>query len=177
VILPGDLLHVDFGITYLRLNTDTQQHAYVLKPGESQAPAYLKNAFAKGNRVQDILTGNFKRLRTGNQILSRSLAQCKGAKIKCSIYTHPIGFHGHAAGTTIGLWDQQGGVPIRGDYPLYENTAHSIELNAAVFIKEWNKEIRIMLEEDAFFDGTSVRYIDGRQKELMLIPRQLPPNR
>ncbi len=177
VILPGDLLHVDFGITYLRLNTDTQQHAYVLKPGETAAPAFLRDAFAKGNRVQDILTSNFKTLLTGNEILSRSLAQCKTENLKCSIYTHPIGFHGHAAGTTIGLWDQQDGVPIRGDYPLYENTAHSIELNAGVFINEWGKEIRIMLEEDAFFDGSTVRYIDGRQTELMLIPRPLPPNR
>lgn len=176
VILPGDLLHVDFGITYLRLNTDTQQHAYVLRRGESVAPKYLQNAFMKANRVQDILTGNFKLLRTGNEILSLSLAQCKTENLKCSIYTHPLGFHGHAAGTTIGLWDQQGGVPIQGDYPLYANTAHSIELNAGVIIQEWDKEIRIMLEEDAFFDGTSVRYIDGRQTELMLIPRPLLPN-
>ncbi|NNE98527.1 MAG: M24 family metallopeptidase [Pyrinomonadaceae bacterium] len=176
VILPGDLLHVDFGITYLRLNTDTQQHAYVLKPNEKTPPKYLKDAFKRGNRVQDILTGNFKTGLTGNQILKRSLDGCKAENIKCSIYTHPIGFHGHAAGPTIGLWDQQGGVPIRGDYPLYENTAHSIELNAATFIKEWDKEIRIMLEEDAFFDGEKTYYIDGRQTELMIIPRNLSPN-
>jgi hypothetical protein len=176
IILPGDLLHVDFGITYLRLNTDTQQHAYVLKTGEKAPPKSLQDAFKTGNRVQDILTGNFKTGRTGNEILKRSLDQCKAENIKCTIYTHPIGFHGHAAGTTIGLWDQQGGVPIRGDYPLYENTAHSIELNAATFIKEWNKEIRIMLEEDAFFDGEKTYYIDGRQTELMTIPRELKPN-
>lgn len=177
VILPGDLIHVDFGITYLRLNTDTQQHAYVLKPGESEPPAFLKEALKKANRVQDILTGNFRTGRTGNEILAASLAQCASENIKCSIYTHPLGFHGHAAGTTIGLWDQQEGVPLAGDYPLYPNTAHSIELNAASFIEEWNKEIRIMLEEDAFFDGTTVRYIDGRQMELFVIPRPLPPNR
>ncbi len=176
VILPCDLLHVDFGITYLRLNTDTQQHAYVLKPTEKEPPKYLQEAFKRGNRVQDILTDNFKTGRSGNDILKRSLDQCKAKNIKCSIYTHPIGFHGHAAGPTIGLWDQQGGVPIRGDYPLYENTAHSIELNAATFIKEWKKEIRIMLEEDAFFDGEKVWYIDGRQTELMTIPRELKPN-
>ena len=176
VILPGDLLHVDFGITYLRLNTDTQQHGYVLKPGEKEPPKYLRDAFKKGNRVQDILTSHFKTKRTGNQILRMSLDQCKVEQIKCVIYTHPIGFHGHAAGTTIGLWDQQGGVPLKGDYPLYENTAHSIELNAGVFIKEWGKEIRIMLEEDAFFDGSRVYYIDGRQTELMTIPRLLRPN-
>jgi Xaa-Pro aminopeptidase len=176
VILPGDLIHVDFGITYLRLNTDTQQHAYVLKPGETEPPAFLKEALARANRVQDILTGNFRTGRTGNQILKASLDQCAKEGLKCSIYTHPLGFHGHAAGTTIGLWDQQDGVPFAGDYPLYPNTAHSIELNAASFIKEWNKEIRIMLEEDAFFDGSSMRYIDGRQKEFFVIPRPMPPN-
>lgn len=176
IIYPGDLLHVDFGITYLRLNTDTQQHAYVLKSGEKDVPGYLKAAFKKGNRVQDILTMNFKSGRSGNEILKATLDQCKAEGLKGVIYTHPIGFHGHAAGPTIGLWDQQGGVPGKGDYPLYPNTSHSIELNAGVFIEEWNKEVRIMLEEDAFFDGENVRYIDGRQMEIMTIPRPLFPN-
>jgi hypothetical protein len=177
VILPGDLVHVDFGITYLRLNTDTQQHVYILRLGEQEAPNYLKKAFETGMRVQDILTSHFKEGTTGNEILRGTLAQCKTENIKGVIYTHPIGFHGHAAGTTIGLWDQQGGVPGKGDYPLYKNTAHSIELNASVYIKEWKKEIRIMLEEDAFFDGKTVRYIDGRQTELMTLPRKLHPNK
>ncbi|MEQ9304564.1 MAG: M24 family metallopeptidase [Marinoscillum sp.] len=176
IIYPGDLLHVDFGITYLRLNTDTQQHAYVLKPGETEAPDYLSEAFASGIQLQDIFTSNFKTGLSGNEILSRSLEAAVKAGLKPTIYTHPIGYHGHAAGPTIGLWDQQGGLPGKGDYPLYPNTAYSIELNNAVFIKEWDKEIRIMLEEDAFFDGESVRYIDGRQTELMLIPRPLFPN-
>ncbi len=177
VIIPGDLLHVDFGITYLRLNTDTQQHAYVLKPGEQTPPKYLMDAFKKGNRVQDILTSNFKEGRSGNEILKATLDQCKSEGLKGVIYTHPIGYHGHGAGPTIGLWDQQGGVPGNGDYPLYKNTAYSIELNTGVFIDEWDKEIRIMLEEDAFFDGENVRYIDGRQTELMVIPRPLHPNK
>lgn len=171
VIRPGDLLHVDFGITYLRLNTDTQQHAYVLKPGEIDAPEELRDALATGNRLQDILTGNFKTGRSGNDILARTLAQAKDEGITASIYTHPIGFHGHAAGPTIGLWDQQGGVPGRGDYPLYPNTAHSIELYAESEIDNWGKAVRIQLEEDAFFDGEKTWYIDGRQKELLLIPR------
>jgi Xaa-Pro aminopeptidase len=175
-ILPGDLLHVDLGITYLRLNTDTQQHAYVLRPGESTAPDYLKDAFRTANRVQDIFTSNFKAGLSGNEILKAALDQCKAENLKASIYTHPLGFHGHAAGPTIGLWDQQDGVPGQGEYPLFENTAYAIELNAAVYIEAWNKEIRIMLEEDAFFDGSEVRYIDGRQTELMIIPRKLHPN-
>ncbi|MDX1396594.1 MAG: M24 family metallopeptidase [Gemmatimonadota bacterium] len=172
VIRPGDLLHVDFGITYLRLNTDTQQHAYVLRPGETDAPAGLKAALAVGNRLQDILTENFVAGRSGNAILAGALTRARLDGIDATIYTHPIGFHGHAAGPTIGLWDQQGGVPGRGDYPLFPNTAHSIELNAAVDIPEWDGQtIRVMLEEDAFFDGESTWYIDGRQTELWLIPR------
>jgi len=172
IIRPGDLLHVDFGITYLGLNTDTQQHAYVLKSNESDAPEGLHQALATGNRLQDILTENFKTGRSGNEILKAAREQAISEDIRPSIYTHPIGFHGHAAGPTIGLWDQQEGVPGKGDYPLYPNTAYSIELNATVNVPEWEKDIRIMLEEDAFFDGEEVRYIDGRQTELWLIPRQ-----
>ena len=171
VILPGDLLHVDFGITYLRLNTDTQQHAYLLKPGETDAPDYLKKAFARGNKLQDILTSNFKEGKTGNQVLAESRKQAIDQGITPSIYTHPIGFHGHAAGTTIGMWDMQGGVPYTGDYPLHNNTAYSIELNASVYVIEWKKEVRIQLEEDGYFDETGFRYIDGRQRDLLIIPR------
>ena len=169
-------MHVDFGITYLRLHTDTQQHAYVLQKGETQAPAFLIKALADANKVQDLFLNNFISGKTGNEILKKSLNEAKSQGLKPSIYTHPIGYHGHAAGPTIGMWDQQEGVPIAGDYPLYPNTAYSIELNNASFIKEWDKEIRIMLEEDAFFDGKKVSYIDGRQTELMVIPRKLAPN-
>jgi hypothetical protein len=169
IILPGDLIHVDFGITYLRLNTDIQQHAYILKPGENDAPASIKNAFKEANRLQDILTTHFETGRTGNQILISSLKQAQSEGITASIYTHPLGFHGHAAGPTIGLWDQQGGVSGSGDYPLFPNTAYSIELNAATDIPEWKKSIRIMLEEDGFYDGNVFRFIQGRQTVLYLL--------
>lgn len=172
VIRPGDLLHVDIGITYLRLNTDIQEHAYVLQPGETDAPASLHKAFSKANRLQDILTSQFALSKTGNQLLSAALAQAAKENIEASIYTHPIGFHGHAAGPTIGLWDQQKGVPGSGDFPLHLNTAYSIELNAASDIPEWKKSIRIMLEEDGVFTTSGFRFISGRQKKLWLIPRQ-----
>jgi Xaa-Pro aminopeptidase len=172
VIQPGDLLHVDFGISYLRLNTDMQEHAYVLKPDEKEVPAYLQKAFKQANRLQDILTENFQTGKSGNQILADALAQAKKEGINGTIYTHPIGSHGHAAGPTIGLWDAQKGVAGSGDYPLYPNTAYSIELNAAVEIKEWNgKIIRFMLEQDGFYDGHSFRYIDGRQEAIYPIQR------
>jgi hypothetical protein len=174
VILPGDFLHVDFGITYLRLNTDTQEHAYVLKGGETEAPAYLRNAFAKGNRLQDIFTANFKEGKTGNNIVAESRKAAIAEGITPSIYTHPIGYHGHAAGTTLGQWDsKENQVPGAGDYPMHLKTAYSIELNCTVNVPEWKKDVRIMLEEDGYFDETGFRYIDGRQTELILIPKPL----
>ena len=174
VIMPGDLLHVDFGITYLRLNTDTQQHAYILRRGETDAPDYLKKALQTGNKLQDILTGNFQAGSTGNQILAASRKQAIEKGITPSIYTHPIGYHGHAAGTTIGQWDMQNGVPHTGDYTLHTNTAYSIELNVTTQIAEWKKEIQIKLEEDGFFDnGGKFNYIDGRQTELIIVPKSM----
>jgi Xaa-Pro aminopeptidase len=172
VIQPGDIIHMDLGIEYLGLTTDTQRNAYVLRHGETEAPRGLRDALAIGNRLQDILTDEFVTGRTGNEILAAALQKAEEEGIKATIYTHPLGYHGHGAGPTIGLWDQQGGVPGKGDYPLYPNTAHSIELNAEVFIPEWNRNIRVMLEEDAIFDGDKVWYIDGRMKEFYLIPRQ-----
>lgn len=163
IIQKGDLLHCDFGITYIGLNTDCQQHAYVLKDDENDVPQFLKDAFKKGNRVQDILTSTMKSGKTGNEILLSSLAQGKKEGLRPSIYTHPLGTYGHSAGTSIGMWDSQGGVPFNGDYPLQKNTAYAIELNTTVFIKEWDKDIRIMLEEAGFFGDDTFEYVNERQ--------------
>ena len=169
VILPGDLIHCDFGISYLGLNTDCQQHAYVPREGENEVPSFLNDAFAKGNRVQDIFTSNFKEGATGNEILAASLQAGRSEGLRPSIYTHPLGTYGHSAGTTLGMWDSQGGVPFTGDYPLQLNTAYAIELNTTVTIDEWNKDIRIMLEEAGFFGSDGFRYVNGRQEKIKLV--------
>ena len=170
IIQSGDLIHCDFGISYLRLQTDCQQHAYVLKEGEDAPPDYLKEAFKKGNEVQDIFTNTFKTGLTGNEILLTSLKKAKVMGLRPSIYTHPLGIYGHSAGPTIGMWDAQEGVPGTGDYPLYENTVYAIELNTTVKIPEWKKDIRIMLEEAGFWGADGFKYVNKRQTELITIP-------
>lgn len=170
VIKAGDLLWTDFGITYLRLNTDTQHLAYVLRPGETEAPSGLREGLAKSNRVQDILKSHFEVGLTGNEVLARSREQAISEGIEPSIYSHPIGYHGHGAGTAIGFWDNQSG-SIRGEYTIRANTAWSIELTSYHQVKEWdNQRVDFRTEENAFFDGETVRYLDGRQTELTLIP-------
>lgn len=166
-IQPGDLLHVDFGITYLRLNTDTQQHAYVLKAGESDAPDDLKQALKNANQLQDILTKQFKEERSGNDILLAALAEARSEGLEPMIYTHPIGYYGHGSGPTIGMWDKQHAIKGGGEYPLFSNTAYSIELNNKTTFDD--KVITIMLEEDAFFDGDGISYLNGRQQSFHLI--------
>ncbi len=170
LILPGDLLHCDVGFYYLGLATDHQQHAYILKPGECEAPAGLRQALADGNRLQEIHMAAMQVGRTGNQVLKAALDQAKGEGITPSIYSHPLGYHGHAAGPVIGLWDQQGGVPGRGDYELFDNTCYSIELNITKAVPEWdNQVVRIALEEDAVLSGGQMRWLSGRQTEFHLI--------
>lgn len=172
VIRPGDLLHCDVGITYLGLNTDIQQLAYVLPPGEKEAPLFLQEALATGNRLQDILTSQMQPGTTGNTALKAALAQAKAEGINPSIYSHPIGLHGHAAGPAIGMWDMQEGVPGTGDYVIKNNTCYSIELNASVYLESWERYIRVMLEENACLAEGKLTYLNGRQLQLHLIPRQ-----
>lgn len=170
VIRPGDLVHVDFGIVWEGLCTDQQEHAYVLRDGEATAPDGLRAGLARANRAQEILIGEFVTGRTGNEILFAALARCSDEGLDATIYTHSIGVHGHGAGMTIGLWDQQGGVPGAGDHRLHPNTAYSIELSNASVVPEWNGErVSFMLEQDAWFDGGVCTWLDGRQTELWLI--------
>ncbi len=169
VIQPGDLLWTDFGITYLRLNTDTQHLAYVLKPGETQAPAGLRQGLANSNRVQDILRRQFAVGRSGNEALALARAEAKAAGLDPSIYSHPIGLHGHGAGPAIGFWDNQNADP-RGSGAINANTAWSIELTSYAAVPEWGgQRVDFRTEVNAFFDGKNVRFIDGRQTELTLI--------
>jgi Xaa-Pro aminopeptidase len=170
VIHRGDLLHCDIGITYFKLNTDTQQHAYVLLEGETDAPEGLKDALAQGNRLQDILFDEMKEGLTGNDILAAALNKAKAEGLKPSIYTHPLGFHGHGAGPTIGLWDRQDGVPGRGDYPLFRDTVYAIELNVRAQVPEWgDQEVRIALEQDAAYTLSKTYFLDKRQTSFHLV--------
>ena len=169
IIQPGDLVHCDFGITYLTLNTDCQQIAYVLKNDEEDAPKFLSNALNEANRLQDIFTNQFGLNKTGNEILKTSLNLAIKEGLNPQIYTHPLGTFGHSAGTTLGMWDSQKGVPFNGEIPMSFDTVYAIELNNKTYIENWKKEIRIMLEEAGIFEKNGFRYVNGRQKKIILI--------
>jgi hypothetical protein len=171
VIERGDVLHTDFGITAMRLNTDTQHMGYVLREGESDVPAGLMVALRNGNQLQNIVLEELRPGRTGNQVLKASLAAMKAAGIKGSIYSHPIGDHGHAAGPLIGLWDHQEGVPGRGEVKVLPMSWFSIELSAWTDVPEWkNQEVQMGLEEDVALDAEGkAAWVLSRQTEFHLV--------
>jgi hypothetical protein len=171
VIERGDVLHCDFGITAMGLNTDTQHMGYVLRTGETDVPAGIKRALLNTNHLQDLVLERMKPGRTGNEVLADALAAMKAAGIDGSVYSHPVGDHGHGAGPLIGLWDRQQGVPGRGDVPILPSSWFSIELSSKTPVPEWNNQaLTVAQEEDAAIDGDGkISWVLKRQTEYHLV--------
>ncbi len=171
VIERGDVLHCDVGITALRLNTDTQHDAYVLRDGETEVPAGLRKALANSNRFQDILMEEVRPGRTGNEVLKSSNARLAKEGISGTMYSHPIGMHGHGAGPLIGLWDYQDGVPGRGDARIIPSMWFSSELQTTTPVPEWGGQPVRMAQEEDFFVGADgkTRWAYQRQSELHIV--------
>jgi Xaa-Pro aminopeptidase len=173
VIRRGDVLHCDFGIKYLGLCTDMQWQAYVLERGEAEVPAGIRKALDNANRMAALFLAEFKEGRKGREIRDAALAGIAAAGLKGSIYTHPLGFYGHAAGCTIDSRDpagiDEGNIP-KWEYPLYPNTVYSIEFSCSTPVPEWGgEELRVGYEEDALFAEGVCRFIGLRQTEFLVI--------
>ena len=80
VIQRGDVLHCDFGITVARLNTDTQHIGYVLRPGETDAPAGLRRRSPTPTRCRTSSSTEIRPGRTGNEILPAVTRADEGAQ-------------------------------------------------------------------------------------------------
>jgi len=173
VIRRGDLLHCDVGLTYLGLCTDMQLQAYICKVGETDAPEGLKEALRRANRLADIFMGEFVAGRSGNDIVDSTMKKGEAEGLRPLIYMHPIGFHGHGAGCVADARSPESAPEDgreRGKYPLFLNTAYSIEFSSTTSVPEWGgQDVRIGYEEDAIFTKDGCRFIDGRQTRLYLI--------
>jgi Xaa-Pro dipeptidase len=166
VIQRGDLLHVDFGLNYMGLSTDWQKHAYVLKPGERDAPAGLKAALKNTNRLQDIIFGIARVGMTGTEVYEASMAECKKQNIECMIYSHPLGPHGHNLGPSIDFRGNIGG----GANKILPGSYMSIELNTSTEVAEWNNQkVTVMAEDDAYMTDAGYKWFRPRQTEFYLI--------
>jgi Metallopeptidase family M24 len=171
VIEPGDLLHVDFGITYMGLNTDWQKMAYVLRKGEKDAPAGLKAALKNTNRLQDAVTSVARPGMSGGDVYTAAMAEMEKQGIEAKIYSHAIGNQGHGLGPSIDYRSaQRKDIGESGAKPLREGCYTSIELNTATPVPEWDgQKVYIMEEDDAYLTGQGYKFFRPRQEALYLI--------
>lgn len=171
IVRPGDLIHWDVAISYLRLCTDNHQWAYVLRDGETEVPAGIRDIFAAGLRLQDIYIGEFRQGRTGNEMLESGLQKARDEGIDTPrIFSHPCSHMMHEPGPLIGHNFAQDGIPGRGDLPLNYDSAFVTEVSVDGHVAEWDgTRIRMQQEEQIIFSRDGVKYIDGRQEEIYLI--------
>jgi Xaa-Pro aminopeptidase len=173
VIRRGDLVHCDVGIYYLGLCTDMQWQAYVLRRGEEDVPEGLQNAMDRAVRAAAIFMGEFKAGDTGNEITKRAMEKTSAAGLRPLIYSHPLGIHGHAAGTSMEARPPESapeGIFVEMEYPLHYNTCYAIEFSSTTSVPEWGgQDVRIGFEEDGVFTREGCRFIDGYQDKILLI--------
>ncbi|HUL35151.1 MAG TPA: M24 family metallopeptidase [Candidatus Eisenbacteria bacterium] len=169
VIERGDLLHIDFGITYMGLNTDWQKMAYILKEGESAPPPGLIAAMAKTNALQDAVTRAARPGKTAGEVYLEAMAEMKAKGIEAQIYSHPIGAQGHGLGPSI---DYRSGERkgMEAEKPLVIGTYLSVELNTASGIPEWSgQKVFVMEEDDAYLTEEGYKFFRPRQTAFYLI--------
>jgi hypothetical protein len=171
VIRPGDMIHSDVGIRHLGLNSDHQQMAYVLLPGETGAPEGLRALLRKANRLQEVFMGEFRQGLTGNELLANILGQARAEGLpEPRIYSHSLGHFLHEPGPLIGLpWEQEN-CAGRGDVKLEHGYSFTMELCVRDTVPEWGgQKVTMPIEEDVIFTTEGCRPIDGRQTEFYLI--------
>lgn len=170
VIRRGDILHCDVGFSYMGLTTDMQHIAYILKPGETDAPAGIRAVFEKGKRFQDISLEEMVEGRTGNQILKAVLDRGKSEGLNPVMYSHPVNYFGHGSGMTIGRTEEQVFLPGSGEHKLFANTTYALEFSVSGTVPEWNNQnISLGLEENIIFTGGKAYFPDGRQERIYVV--------
>ena len=170
VIRPGDVLHIDFGITAMGFDTDWQKMAYVLKPGETDVPAGLKAALRNTNTLQDALMKRHSRPgRTSLEVYEATMAEMQERGIEARIYSHPIGNQGHGLGASIDFRSAQrnAAAPPK---TLRKGSYISIELSTSTAIPEWNgQKVTVMGEDDAHLTDDGWVFFRPRQEAWYLI--------
>lgn len=120
----------------------------------------------------------FGRLAMAGRLAATARASAAAAGLEVSIHSHPLGLHGHGAGSAIGSRDNPRDNPRdnqrgdeRGAFPIRANTTWSIELTSYSAVPEWSRQrVGFRAGADACFDRDAVRFPYGRRTELFLIP-------
>lgn len=171
VIRHGDFLFCDVVLKYMRYSTDHAEWAYVLRPGETEAPMSFRMLMAEGNRLQDIFCNEFREGLTGNEVLRRILDKAKQQGISGPmIYSHGIGCYLHEPGPLVGLpWEQEF-IPGRGEVKVRYNTCYAAELSVGRPMPELDGSVLNMaLEQIVCFTEKGMVFLDDRQTGFYLV--------
>jgi Xaa-Pro aminopeptidase len=169
VLQPGDLVHVDFGISYMGLDSDWQKMAYLLLPGQNDAPEGLKAALANTNALQDALMLRASRPgRTAGEAYRATMTEMDEKGITAQVYSHPLGNQGHGLGPSIDF--RSSGDDDAAGKSLVEGSYISIELNTRTPVAEWDgQDVYIMQEDPAYLTAEGWRFFRPRQEALYLV--------
>jgi Xaa-Pro dipeptidase len=176
VLQPGDVVHIDFGISYMGFDTDWQKMAYILRPNETDVPAGLKQAMANTNTLQDALMLRHSRPGlTGGAVFRATMAEMKEKGIEAMVYSHPIGTQGHGLGAGIDFRAANRSDTTALNSRLRLGSYISIELNTGTPVPEWGgKKVFVMMEDDAYLTPEGFRFFRPRQEQFYIIPSRAP---
>ena len=180
IIQRGDLLTLDWGVGFLDFYTDMKRIAYVLREGETQAPASLQYAFDQGLRVRQIMKTSIRPAATAQAALDDTWAAIEAAGFNrigfnqptddpsvtdVVIGPHSVGNWGHGLGPSLAFFN-----PTRLTYELPPNTLISVELFAYTALPEWDgAKVRIALEDDGVVTHGGVQWLYPANGRILLI--------
>ncbi|MDA0329530.1 MAG: M24 family metallopeptidase [Gemmatimonadetes bacterium] len=180
IIQRGDLLMLDWGVGFLDFYTDMKRIAYVLREGETDAPAGIRHAFERALQVRDVMKAAIKPAATAQIALDATWAAIEAAGFNrvefnqpsadpavtdVVIGPHSVGNWGHGFGPSLAFFN-----PTRLTYELRPTTLLSIELFAFTANPDWgNAKIRIPLEDDAIITARGVEWLYPANSRLLII--------
>jgi len=171
VVGRGDLVHLDFGVSYMGFDSDWQKMAYVLRQGESSAPAGLSRALGETHVLQDALMLRAARPgRDAGEVYAAAMAEAEKEGIDARIYSHPLGHHGHGLGPSIDFRSARRGPASARTRPLRPHSWMSIELGTVTAVPEWGGQaVHVMQEDPAYLTDEGYRFFRPRQESFYLI--------
>ncbi len=170
VFRRGDIIHLDCGFDYIGFASDWQKVAYILRDGEDDVPEGLKTALGNANLVHEAFASEPRPGMTGWEATLAIAARLEGVDFLPSLYSHPIGYHGHALGPNINARDMDLSSPPERDSHLRNGAYRSIEFSATSAVPEYGgSRVTIPMEDDGYLTPDGYEYFRPYQTEWYVI--------
>jgi Xaa-Pro aminopeptidase len=163
-VQPGHVLNIDFGIKYKEYCSDLQRSWYILRKGETEAPAEVRSAFRV---IYDSISLAAEALKPGvtgfeidsiarDYIVSQDFAEYPHA------LGHQIGRLAHDGGALLApKWERYGNLP---DIPIEKNQLFTLE--PRLTIPGYGVAT---VEEIVLVTDSGCRFLSERQEEITLV--------